>query len=66
MSVTMAGSSIEPTQSAHSRLFPLNRSLAKAYPHKVAVKVPARQEGVMITIVFHKYFQNLKISSVFS
>jgi hypothetical protein len=62
----MTGKSIEPTQRVQISCLPRNRNLAKAYPHKVAVMVPAKQEGTIIIIVFHKYFQNLNISNVFS
>src|SRR5690606_3194777 len=57
---------MEPMQSAQIKFFPRNRSLAKAYPHNVAVKLPAKQEGTIIPIIFYRYFRNLSTSCVFT
>jgi hypothetical protein len=55
---------MEPIHSENNRFLPLNRILAKAYPHKVAVTVPAVTAGKTIDIVLAKYRKNLKVSSV--
>jgi hypothetical protein len=57
----MPGRRIVLTQILNIRFLPLNLSLAKAYPQKMAVITPNVTAGIIIENVFLKYVQYSKV-----